>query len=450
MKYRNRIVIAYLVIMVAALGVLWLLAGRSSIGRRDMVSYNDEIHRIGSDYLAGKPVAQIESEYGCRIVLTGEPETEIMKTYAEYGLVMDFAPDGDVIGKILWNDASKWTESSGRETRRTVLIFWGIVFAAGLAFLLTVDWFLLRPTREMRGLAADIAKGNLDVPLPIRKHNPFGNLVEGFDLMREELRASKEREAEAEKAKKELVAELAHDIKTPVATIRATCEVLEVKQQRRIEQLSRNGGTDTESGAEAVTADNSAALADAKDVLTKTQSIAHKADMIETLVGSVFEATLEELDHIVVNPTEESTTTIEEYFRNLRNYGNIILENPIPSCLVYMDRLRMEQVIDNIVGNSHKYAGTDIHVRFDETSGGDRDGTVASYVSIRIRDDGPGAPEDELPLLTSKYYRGSTAKDKAGFGMGLYLVQSYMEKQGGGMEIYNDNGFVVTLYLRKV
>ena len=433
MRYRNRIVIAYVLIMLAALGVLWLLTGRNSVGKRDMVAYNDELHRIGSDYLAGRPVAEIEAEYGCRIVPASGAEAEIMKTYAEYGLVMDFAPDGEVIGKILWNDVSDWTVSSLRETRRMTLIFWGIVFVVGLAFLLAVDWFLLRPTREMRGLAAEIAKGNLDVPLPIRKHNPFGNLVEGFDLMREELRSSKEREAEAEKAKKELVAELAHDIKTPVATIRATCEVLEVKQQRRIDQLT-----------------DEAAIADAQDVLTKTQSIAHKADMIETLVGSVFAATLEELDHIEVNATEENSTVIEEYFRNLRNYGNIILENPIPSCLVYMDRLRMEQVIDNIVGNSHKYAGTDIHVRFDETVGKDREGVGASYVSIRIRDDGPGAPEDELPLLTSKYYRGSTAKNKAGFGMGLYLVRSYMEKQGGGMEIYNDNGFVVTLYLRKV
>ena len=433
MKYRNRIVIAYVLIMLAALGVLWLLTGRNSVGKRDMVAYNDELHRIGSDYLAGRPVAEIEAEYGCRIVPASGAEAEIMKTYAEYGLVMDFAPDGEVIGKILWNDVSDWTVSSLRETRRMTLIFWGIVFVVGLAFLLAVDCFLLRPTREMRGLAAEIAKGNLDVPLPIRKHNPFGNLVEGFDLMREELRSSKEREAEAEKAKKELVAELAHDIKTPVATIRATCEVLEVKQQRRIDQLT-----------------DEAAIADAQDVLTKTQSIAHKADMIETLVGSVFAATLEELDHIEVNATEENSTVIEEYFRNLRNYGNIILENPIPSCLVYMDRLRMEQVIDNIVGNSHKYAGTDIHVRFDETVGKDREGVGASYVSIRIRDDGPGAPEDELPLLTSKYYRGSTAKNKAGFGMGLYLVRSYMEKQGGGMEIYNDNGFVVTLYLRKV
>ena len=430
MKYRNRILIAYLLVMAAALFVLWMLSGQKALKKRDMVAYNDATHRICEDYLAGKSVAEIESAHGCQIVLAGESEAEVTKTYAEYGLVVDFAPEGKVIGKILWSDVREESEKLQHSTRRTILIFWGVMFVLGFAFLLTVDWFLLRPTREMRGLATEIAKGNLDVPLPIRKHNPFGNLVEGFDLMREELRASREREAEADKAKKELVAELAHDIKTPVATIRATCEVLEVKQQRRIEQDPQD--------------------ADAQDVLAKTQTIAHKADMIETLVGSVFAATLEELDRIEVNPTEVGSTSIEEYFRNLRNYGNIILENPIPSCLVYMDRLRMEQVIDNVVGNSHKYAGTDIHVRFDEATRKDREGAGASYIRIRIKDDGPGAPEEEIPLLMSKYYRGSTAKDKAGFGMGLYLVRSYMEKQGGGAEVYNDGGFVVSLYLRKV
>ena len=110
----------------------------------------------------------------------------------------------------------------------------------------------------------------------------------------------------------------------------------------------------------------------------------------------------------------------------------------------------MSQVIGNIIGNSYKYAGTDIHVRFDEVTRKDREGAGASYIRIRIKDDGPGAPEEEIPLLMSKYYRGSTAKDKAGFGMGLYLVRSYMEKQGGGAEVYNDSGFVVSLYLRKV
>ncbi len=49
-----------------------------------------------------------------------------------------------------------------------------------------------------------------------------------------------------------------------------------------------------------------------------------------------------------------------------------------------------------------------------------------------------------------KYYRGSAAKEQTGYGLGLYLVRSYMEKQGGGAEVYNDGGFVVNLYLQKV
>ena len=345
---------------------------------------------------------------------------------------------------------------------------------------MAIDWFLLRPTREMRGFAGEIAKGNLDVPLPIRKHNPFGNLVEGFDLMREELKASRMREAEAEKAKKELVAELAHDIKTPVATIRATCEVMELRQRRLIEKLCSEsasseavateatgiatavvGGLKPTEAAEATgnagaiaeTQDSSKkaqAIAEARDVLEKAQTIAHKTETIQQLMDNVFQTTLEELDRIEVNRAEESSEVVEEYFRNLRNYGNIILENSIPQCLVFMDRLRMEQVIDNVVGNSHKYAGTDIHVRFDEIAMKAADSEEAKFLRIRVHDDGPGAPEDELPMLMEKYYRGNAAKGKTGFGLGLYLVRSYMEKQGGGVEVYNDHGFTVDLYLRKV
>lgn len=433
MKYRNGIGIVFILLMLGALAALMWVTKPKTHEKRDMVAYNDELCRINEAYLAGTPIEELEEQFGCTIAVGKGAEAKIMRGYADYALVMDFAPEGVTIGKILWNDVEREVNQSAVSFRKEALILWGILLVAGLLLLLLMDHFLLRPVRDMQGMVAEIAKGNLDVPLPIRKHNPFNGLVEGFDIMREELRASREREIEAEKAKKELVAELAHDIKTPVATIRATCEVLELKQQRRIEQLTQEGD-----------------VADAQDVLAKTQTIAHKADMIENLMGSVFEATLAELDRIEVNPQEENSERIEEYFRNLRNYGNIILENPIPPCLVRMDPVRMEQVIDNVVGNSHKYAGTDIHVRFDEIERKDSDGKAVKYISIRIKDDGPGAPEEEIPLLTSKYYRGSTAKDKAGFGMGLYLVRTYMEKQGGGAEIFNDNGFVVNLFLRKI
>ena len=71
------------------------------------------------------------------------------------------------------------------------------------------------------------------------------------------------------------------------------------------------------------------------------------------------------------------------------------------------------------------------------------------YIKIRIKDDGPGVSEKDLPLITDKYYRSDAAKDKKGYGLGMYLVDMYMKKQGGGIEYYNDNGFVVELLVRK-
>ena len=111
----------------------------------------------------------------------------------------------------------------------------------------------------------------------------------------------------------------------------------------------------------------------------------------------------------------------------------------------------MEQVVDNIVGNSYKYAGTDIYVSFSETEEmTDEQGNKIKFLRITVKDSGPGVPECDLPLISEKYYRGSNTKEKTGYGLGLYLVKTYMERQGGGMEYYNDNGFTVELLVKKV
>ena len=180
-------------------------------------------------------------------------------------------------------------------------------------------------------------------------------------------------------------------------------------------------------------------------MLQKVGSISAKAETINHIMGNVFQASMNELERIEVNPVEESTELIENYFHSLKNYGRIILDNSIPKCLVYMDKFRMEQVIDNIIGNSHKYAGTDIHVAFDEIKNPGN-----SFIRVRISDNGPGVDEDDLPLITEKYYRSKLAKDQSGYGIGMHLVKTYMEKQGGGVEYYNDNGFVVELLVKKV
>ena len=60
------------------------------------------------------------------------------------------------------------------------------------------------------------------------RENVFGAFTESFDLMRHELRRARERERRASQSKKELVAKLSHDIKTPIASIRAVAEVMAV------------------------------------------------------------------------------------------------------------------------------------------------------------------------------------------------------------------------------
>ena len=351
---------------------------------------------------------------------------------AESGKVANYSDEELHIYKEVWEGINLSIKEQEQQTVTRIIILWAFLFAGGLFFLFMIWLKELRPIRELQGLAQEIARGNLDVPLPMRRGGFYGGFTESFDLMREELKHSKERELEAEHAKRELVAELSHDLKTPVATIQATCEVLELSCRKKLEgELSEQQRKDL------------------LNTLDKTEVIRSKAETIGNLVQNVFNATLEDMDEIKIQVSECDSRRIEGYFTNLKDYGNIILESHIPECLVSIDPLRMEQVVDNIVGNSYKYAGTDIRVSFEELDpqpGEDR----RRYIRITVRDSGPGIPEDELPLVSEKYYRGANAKEKKGYGLGMYLVKRYMEKQGGGMEYYNDKGFVVELLVRKV
>ena len=367
------------------------------------------------------------------------------------GSVASYNAEELEIYKKIWNNLNDNIVNGQNLMLKYMVIFWAVLLVLGYTLILIVYRFEIKPVSEMENFASEIAKGNLDVPLPIHKNNMFGNFTESFDIMREELKASKERELEAEKAKREMVAELSHDLKTPVATIRATCEVLDLIYRKDIEKLENELKAKADNFNDTDKEEAEQRLSGLKSNLEKIGYIYNKSDMINELVGSVFRATLDDMQEIKIEPKENESVTIESYFEGLKEYGNIIMDNHIPECLVYMDKLRMEQVIDNIVGNSYKYAGTDIHVSFDETEmvlpG---NGNKASFIKITIRDAGPGVSEDDLPLLTEKFHRGSNAADKQGYGLGLYLANHYMEKQGGGMEYYNDNGFVVELLVKKV
>lgn len=141
--------------------------------------------------------------------------------YREGGIEND-AAESVYVGKAVWQiKKERYHMLRGRLQR--IVIASGIVLLAvsyGLLLILYLNY--IKPFRELQEFTTQIAKGNLELPLPIRRNNFFGAFTESFDLMREELKQARESEYQANISKKELIAELSHDIKTPVATIKAT------------------------------------------------------------------------------------------------------------------------------------------------------------------------------------------------------------------------------------
>ena len=264
---------------------------------------------------------------------------------------------------------------------------------------------VIRPFRKLKGFAERVAGGNLDMPLAMDRHNLFGAFTESFDIMRSELKKARLAEAQAQQSKKELVAKLSHDIKTPVASIKAVSEV----------------------GLAVATTE--------KDKANYTQ-IMGKADQINKLVTNLFTATLEELQQLTVTPTNIESKQVKTMLENADYLRRSIIPD-MPDCLVFADALRLQQVFDNIFANSYKYANTEITVSLHRTD---------KHIDITIEDFGGGVEAEELPVLKEKFKRGSNAKNTEGAGLGLYISDYFMKEMHGELIIENGvHGLKVTV-----
>lgn len=395
--------------------------GQTRNGACGMVSIselNAVYMQVSAGLADGRERTELERLYGCEIYLKTDTDyvSEVLGAISHSRILMDYEEGEQLLGKIVFSGERDMLAAQWRKLRSQMLLAGAGLLFAGYLLIGCIYSFYIRPFSKLKQFAANIAKGKLDTPLSMNKRNYFGVFTESFDLMREELKTARENEYKANISKKELVAGLSHDMKTPVAAIKATCEVLKAK-------VLRGGAWEK------------------ADILEKAEIIEQKSDMIDRLIGNMFHAALEELENLKMETTEEPSTLIPAMFEELRYYENIRIKNSIPECLVFMDSLRLRQVIDNVINNSYKYAGTDIEVAFQEQEIG---------IIVEIRDFGDGIPEEELPLVTEKYYRGSNGKGKSGAGLGLFLAKYFMDNMKGTLECHNDNGFVINLFLRKV
>ncbi|MDE7288742.1 MAG: sensor histidine kinase, partial [Oscillospiraceae bacterium] len=245
--------------------------------------------------------------------------------------ILDIEAENVPVGKIIIHNNSR--QGLAKSRKKTVSV---IAFAATVQFIICAAYSVciyrrvINPFKKLEGFAESVAGGNLDIPLKMDRGNIFGAFTESFDIMRSELKKARLAEARANAEKKELVAKLSHDIRTPVASIKAASEV-------------------------------GAAVSESEKNRQNFTHIIHKADQINTLVTNLFSATLEELQQLTVEPTDMESGEISEMLESA-DYFHYAEIPAVPDCLIYADKLRLQQVFDNIFANSYKYANTAIDV----------------------------------------------------------------------------------------
>lgn len=274
------------------------------------------------------------------------------------------------------------------------IIFMAMVF-------LYVYLNILRPFDKMKDYASEIAKGNFDLPLNYERSNYFGAFTWAFDSMRKEITRSRMAEREAIENNKTVIATLSHDIKTPITSIRAYAEGLEANLDTSPERRARY-----------------------------LEVMMRKCDEVTSLTNDLFLHSLSDLNMLQMKPEEfELVPFLKQSISEIgAEHEDVLFRVSDISPVIYVDKKRINQIVENLINNSRKYAKTSITVSL--TQSGDT-------VSIHFRDKGPGIPDEDMPFITEKFYRGKNSGTENGSGLGLYIVKYIAEQSGGSMELIN-------------
>lgn len=328
----------------------------------------------------------------------------------------EVSPAAKEIAK-LQEELKKPSESSSDDHMRIVMLA-GLLVVSVILIIFVYLWYtVIRPFQKLEEYAGEIAKGNLNIPLQYHRSNHFGAFTWAFDHMRREINKARSCEKEAIENNKTVIATLSHDIKTPIASIRAYAEGLEANMDTTLERKQRY-----------------------------LSVIMKKCDEVTALTNDLFLHSLSDLDKLQITLKEENLKELlEEAVEELNgDRGDIKCLGQIQPAWISCDRRRVVQVIENIVNNARKYASKPGITVWTEALQGEN----VTY-KIHIKDSGVGILPEDMPFIFEKFYRGKNVSDEPGAGLGLYIVKYVMEQMKGEVRLYNcQDGLEVVLVFR--
>lgn len=294
-----------------------------------------------------------------------------------------------------------------------ITIFFAAVISikeiAQLYFFWRLERRIMQPIGKLKDGVEEIAKGNYAINIASDVNNEIGLLITSFNVMAQKLQESERLKAEYEENRKTLLANITHDLKTPLASIQGYLEAIAdrvVKSPAEIEKYL-------------------------KIIMSNTAYVNKLIDdlfLFSKLDLEKVEFKLEEV-HVALYMAD----LLEELKLELAEKGHSFAytKQMEDDCIVKIDGKRIYQAIRNIIGNAVKYGpAADLLIEARLYQEGD-------FVCIDLQDNGPGIPADKLPYIFDRFYRIDTerTKDLMSTGLGLAIAREVVLAHGGKITV---------------
>ncbi|MCR5452620.1 MAG: HAMP domain-containing histidine kinase [Lachnospiraceae bacterium] len=305
---------------------------------------------------------------------------------------------------------------------KTADVFISIVLIMSLTSALLIAWTYHGVMSKIGILvmgADKIKEGDLDFSINIQGADELSEVGVAFEEMRLRLKADSVRRLEAETNQRQLVSNIAHDLKTPLTAIRGYAEGL------------LDGVADTP-----------------KKQQSYLMVIHNKAGEMDALLNELTAYSNLDANRI---PYKFMRLGARDYFTNLAEEIGIELESKNAQLVYYnyakedvvfvADPVQISRVFQNCIANSVKYAKKHeplvIHLGVWPED---------DSLHVELKDNGIGISEKDMPRIFERTYRGDASRTSAGgSGIGLSIVKKIVEDHGGSVEVHSHEGEGTTL-----
>ena len=304
-----------------------------------------------------------------------------------------------------------------------IIILIATIFIISAVVLSLITSSTIRnPIRKLEEGANEISKGNFDYLIDYDSTNEIGITVDAFNDMTQIMKASMKYQNEIEESKKEIIAGVAHDLRTPLTSVKGYVEGL------------MDGIADTPEKQERY-----------------LQTIYNSTMTMEKLLDELL--TVSKLDTGSIN-LDLHQISITDFLDDCANNMRIAIESRgfefvynnkcSPEATVLLDSDQFQRVIRNIFQNSIRYTSKDVVGRI-ELAAQEYNKTVI----ISIADNGIGMSVENITKMFDRFFRADQARTKVseGSGLGLYVCKQLVELHGGKIWATGKEGEGLTVFI---